>query len=196
MNNKERLLILSLVHFYSEECNFEVLMNILKKNKKHYISLRLLDWLITNYAKKNNIVYTIEKKQQPFNVFLEYKNQLKSFQKRYFDPFCRRQRVFFSNTQEIVFLKDKKECDIYRKRPDGVVTTLAQLNAFRWFIENDIIKYAANHTQKIEDDMIESEKITDHRKKNNNHDKRKILSKSAYARGYTTCNIEVVVSFN
>jgi len=39
--------------------------------------------------KKYNIVYTITKNNinKTFNIYLDYKNQLKAYSKKYFDPF-------------------------------------------------------------------------------------------------------------
>ena len=61
------------------------------------ISLRVIDHFITNYSKKNRITYNlIENNQvQIFNVNASYKSQLKAYNKKYFDPFCRRERILF-----------------------------------------------------------------------------------------------------
>ena len=83
------------------------LLEILKEENK--ISLRIIDWFVTNYSKKNNIYYTIfetptKKKTfvcennrllKQFNTYHAYKSQLKSFSKKKFDPFCRRDRITF-----------------------------------------------------------------------------------------------------
>lgn len=153
-DGKEYLLLISLKRFYSNEHNYRIILNILKENQ--FISLRLLDWLVTNYSRKNNVIYKIG--EYSFNMFLEYKNQLKSFSKKYFDPFCRRQRIFYSNSNNVEFLTNKIECELYRKRPNGIVTTLAQLNAFRWFIQNKVIEYALQYFDSIEYDMMLSDK--------------------------------------
>lgn len=103
------------------------------------ISLRLLDWLVTNYAKKHNIVYALQKGDQHvnFNMFLEYKAQLKAYSKKFFDPFCRRERVTILNS-----------------RGEEQQTTVAQLNFFRWALQNKVIDYALLHKHSIEIDML------------------------------------------
>ena len=68
------------------------------------------------------------------NVFLNYKAQLKSFSKKQFDPFCRRERISFKYNEN-----------------DSVVTTVGQLNFFKWSIENDILKYIGNNLKDIEE---------------------------------------------
>ena len=51
------LLLESLHNFYKEPYNRDKLRSILSNDKK--ISLRSIDWFITNYSKKNNIYYII-----------------------------------------------------------------------------------------------------------------------------------------
>ncbi|MFM7979984.1 MAG: hypothetical protein ACKPKO_11780, partial [Candidatus Fonsibacter sp.] len=56
---------------------------------------RVLDWFVTNYSKKNNIIYELSEdssSERYFNVFLQYKCQLKAYKKKMFDPFCRKTR--------------------------------------------------------------------------------------------------------
>ena len=54
--SKSTILLTSINNFYNEEKNRTKLMNILDKTSG--ISLRNLEWFITNYAKKNNTMYT------------------------------------------------------------------------------------------------------------------------------------------
>ena len=141
--SRRGLLITSLIRFFDIPENLEQLLNIIQG--KSNISLRLLDWFITNYAKTNNIVYTIEigevKKQ--FNVYLNYKTQLKAYSKKQFDPFQRRERIKFQ-------IKQKND-----ERKD-IITTIGQLNFFRWAIQNNIIEYAQENASLIEKDMNNS----------------------------------------
>jgi hypothetical protein len=174
--------------------------NTLNSTTTKRISLRLLNWLVTNYSKKHNIRYTLENNQS-FNIFLEYKNQLKSFSKKFFDPFRRRNRVFYTNTHDIIFLQSKLDHDLYKKRKDGIITTLAQLNAFRWFLKYKVLDYALQHLTEIEKDMITTEKIDIqqiHEKKQEKEikqeKKRRELSKNSH-KGYTMYSVYVKVSF-
>jgi flagellar biosynthetic protein FliS len=52
-------------------------------NGKSIISLRLIDWFVTNYAKRYNIGYALN--GQEFMVYLNYKNQIKAYSKKIFD---------------------------------------------------------------------------------------------------------------
>ena len=56
---KETLLHESLINFYSNKSNLDILLPIIEQ--KSNISLRILDWLVTNYSKKYNVTYDIYK---------------------------------------------------------------------------------------------------------------------------------------
>ena len=123
----------SLSKFYAVESNISILLPIVQGTSK--ISLRVLDWFVTNYCKKNNIILT-NKSGTNIIVHMDYKNQLKAYAKIYFDPFCRRDRINF----------------IYGKGHE-LLTTVGQLNFFRWAIENNIIEYTVSNMEIIEKDM-------------------------------------------
>ena len=102
----ETLLLESLHNFFSVPYNRDKLVFILSNDKK--ISLRSIDWFITNYSKKNNIYYLIyndingnptfqenNEYKNNMNVFHSYKSQLKAYSKKQFDPFCRKNRIDF-----------------------------------------------------------------------------------------------------
>lgn len=124
---KNKILLDNLDSFYHNKSNFDTLCQYIIDKK---ISLRIIDWFVTNYSKKYNIIIN-----NNFIVFLEYKSQLKAYTKKIFDPFCRRQRIIccYHNTK--------------------INTTLGQLNFFRWTIENNILEYVEQNTERIENDM-------------------------------------------
>lgn len=131
--SKVDLLMKSLSKFYAIDSNIVILLPIVQGTSK--ISLRVLDWFVTNYCKKNNIILT-NKMGSNIIVHMDYKNQLKAYAKIYFDPFCRRDRINF----------------IYGKGNE-LLTTVGQLNFFRWAIENNIIEYTVSNMEIIEKDM-------------------------------------------
>jgi hypothetical protein len=137
---KRDLLMVSLTKFFTINNNINLMLPIVTGKSK--ISLRVIDWFVTNYSKKNNINYYIQIKKngelinKQFIVYLNYKSQLKAYSKKQFDPFCRRERILF-------YHDSKKE----------LVTTVGQLNFFRWAIENDIISYIKKNLKEIESDM-------------------------------------------
>ena len=54
--NNDNLLYTSLIEFYNEDKNIEKLDEIL--NSTH-ISLRIIDWFVTNFSKKYNTHYSL-----------------------------------------------------------------------------------------------------------------------------------------
>ena len=113
------------------------------EKKKPKISLRLIYWFCTNYAKQYGTKYYITKKQKKvlFHAFIEYSNELSSETKDYFDVFCRAG----DNNENLISLEIKEN--------DVIKTTTAQLNFFRWAITNDIIPYIESNIVKIYEDM-------------------------------------------
>ena len=89
---KNDLLLENLNIFFSNKNNTDILINVL--NNKFNISLRIIDWFVTNYCKKNNIWWN--NNDARFVVYINYKLQLKAYSKKYFDPFCRRERIYFN----------------------------------------------------------------------------------------------------
>ena len=55
----ENILLDSLYKYYSDKQTMNKLLTILESNQK--ISLRIIDWFVTNYSKKNNVFYHIYK---------------------------------------------------------------------------------------------------------------------------------------
>ena len=158
--SRRGLLISSLIRFFDIPKNLDEFLTII--NGKSEISLRLLDWLITNYSKSNNVIYMINTGgvEKQFNIYLNYKTQLKAYSKKQFDPFQRRERISFT-----VDMKDGKK--------QTVITTIGQLNFFRWAIQYNIIEYAKENLKKIEKDMNNSIQM---RKGSKNRQKRKDCS--------------------
>jgi hypothetical protein len=136
------LLLLSLTNYYSKNKNIHVLKEIIESSSK--LSLRLIDWYVTNYCKQHNIVYILKKKEnnEYFNVYMNYRSQLKAFKKVLFDPFRRRDRIVF-----------------HYGEGEELSTTIGQLNFFRWAIDNDIIKHLEKNLCYVENDMINRQKI-------------------------------------
>lgn len=128
--SKTDILLTSINTFYSEEENRSKLLNILDKSSG--ISLRNLEWFITNYAKKNHISFTT-RDGKLFTVHCAYKSSLDGYSKKLFDPFCRAEKIEFT-----VPNSDTK-----------VQTTVAQLNFIKWCIKNEIIDYLIKNKEDI-----------------------------------------------
>ena len=115
-----------------------------------------------------------------FNTYYSYKSQLKSFSKKRFDPFCRRDRIKYMYGENKTF-----------------DTTVGQLNFFKWAIDNLVIDYIKQNMDDIEVDMNHSYNSIKKNKKDykNTRKQRQELSKSG-SRGLSRNNIDVVLSFN
>ena len=177
LSNRQELLLNKLNIFYTQE-NINKLLPILNGETK--VSLRIIDWFVTNYTKKNNTILYKKKKvikphsspknknenktkknkyeyiNEQVNIYLNYKSQLKAYSKKNFDPFCRRERINF-------FYNDTKH-----------ITTVGQLNFFKWALENNVIYYIQDNLEQIDKDMNISIKRNDD---NDNIKKTKVLKK-------------------
>jgi hypothetical protein len=126
--------------FYDEPKNADKFINIISGNCE--ISIRLIDHFVTKYSKFNKCTYKLneEEKEINFNVHYDYKNQLKHYQKTYFDPFSRGDRIpFFMNNT----------C---------IITTIGQLNFFKWFISKKIFDFLLEKKNEVYDDMNKKNK--------------------------------------
>ena len=194
INVKQNLLMNSLQDFFRQQSNLDIIMPIIRGDSK--ISLRVMDWFVTNYSKKNNVSYLIDSSGdiisditninngKEFVVYLDYKLQLKGYQKKQFDPFCRRNRIQF-------FYNDT----------DYITTTVGQLNFFRWTIKNSVLKYIEENLDEIEKDMNDCYKAVYSVEKNNNSGgkqsrrKRQELSISA-TKKLNKSHVKIYVSFD
>ena len=167
LSNRQELILDKLRIFYNKDTMTKLLPII---NGETKLSLRIIDWFVTNYTKKNNVMlYNKTKKlvtkkspkneqktkkakyeyvDNQFNIYLNYKRQLKAYSKKNFDPFCRRERINF-------YYDDNK----------FITTTVGQLNFFKWGIEHHVLDYIQTHLDKIDKDMNINIKRDDEDKK-------------------------------
>ena len=174
------LLLNNLLKFYEESNNMDYMLRIINGESK--ISLRIIDWFATNYAKKYYTVYEIPNTERRFKVYVDYKLKLKAYSKKRFDPFCRWDRI-------TVPYKDGKY----------IQTTIGQLNFFKWALENNVIHFIEENYSNIEKDM-NNRNSTSKRKDNvvdngKTRKKREELSISA-TKSIKKEDIEIVVKFH
>ena len=129
---KQELIISSLQKFYANRTDTNEILELLQGTSA--ISLRLIDWFVTNYARQNTTSYILN--NQEFLVYMNYKSQLKAYSKKLFDPFCRRERIMFQLPGHEPFL-----------------TTVGKLNFFRWAIEKGVLDYIKLSLTTIEKEM-------------------------------------------
>ena len=177
------LLLHNLMEFYKNEDYLETMLKIITGESK--ISLRIVDWFATNYAKKYFTLYTIQDSSgydRRFKVYVDYKLKLKAYSKKRFDPFCRWDRI-----------------SIPYKGSTHIETTIGQLNFFKWTLENNVIQYIADHYDDIEKDM-NNRNSTSKRKEvlvenTKTRKKREELSVSA-TKSIKKEKVEIVVNFH
>ena len=131
---QNNLLLNNLLKFYAQDDNMDYMLRIINGESK--ISLRIIDWFATNYAKKYYTLYSIHNTGRRFKVYVDYKLKLKAYSKKRFDPFCRWDRI------NVPYKDDKY-----------IQTTIGQLNFFKWALENDVIRYIEENYANIEKDM-------------------------------------------
>jgi hypothetical protein len=168
--------------FYKNETYLSRMLKIITGESK--ISLRIVDWFATNYAKKNYTLYDMINKHGDnvrFKVYFDYKLKLKAYSKKRFDPFCRWERI-----------------SIPYKDGTCIETTIGQLNFFKWALENKVVNYIEEHYDVIEKDM-NNRNSTSKRKENVDNSKtrkkREELSISA-TKSIKKEDVEIVVKFH
>jgi hypothetical protein len=138
---KKRTRLEKIHEYYDETCLRDVLLPVITKQDR--LSLRALDWLVTNYSKKVPIVYNAKPPDCPevvVNVYRSYKSWLWNHKRKNFDPFRRGKRIFFEL--------------------DDVIheSTVGQLNFFFWASRYGVLHYARQHIVAIEKDQAEATK--------------------------------------
>lgn len=124
------------------------------------LSLRLIDWFLTHYSKDactsywnddktHELIETLGPDQTSenltkFNLHMEYRAQLQSYTKMFFDPFRRYERISFVLETSPTLV--------------SIETTVGQLNFFRWALENNVLEYITKHLADIEDCMASFQK--------------------------------------
>jgi len=159
-DNQRQFRYYKIINKFFRKCDpdmVEKMVKIINKDKSaekdndgvNCISLRVLEWVVTKCSKKNVDIQIDDKEY--FSINIMYKAQLKSYKKKNFDPFRR----------------DRKFCYNYDKKDPSktVVTTLGQLNFFKWAISNKIIECVEKHYPTIIETMNKSNKEDKLRKK-------------------------------
>jgi hypothetical protein len=152
IQSKEQWVLHRLEGFYGNTDHFRRIEEVL--SGKSRLSLRLLDWFVTNYSKKYNVSY-MTKSNRHVIVYLVYKSHLKAYNKKMFDPFCRWKRIQFR----------------------GLDTTVGQLNFFEWAIQDEVLDYLDANYDEIHADMEAYSQVI--QPKDGERRKRHELSRSA-----------------
>ena len=148
MISQQDWLLSELLHFYKNKEYLEIVKKIVnreftvcpsssmvnEKTKGKKVSIRIVNWFVTNYAKQHFTVY--ENEGERFFVWTRFRSAEDGYSKEMFDPYCRKDRIIipYDETTQIV-------------------TTIGQLNFFKWAIVNKVIDYIVAHYEDITRDM-------------------------------------------
>lgn len=193
LHTQNDLLLNNLISFYKDPLHLQYLLNAVHGTS--HVSLRIVDWFVTNYAKKYYTIYEVNGNR--FKVYNDYKLKLKAYSKKRFDPFCRWERIQLPYETGVL------------------ETTIGQLNFFKWAIENRILQYIEDNYTCIETDMntrntsskrrnatadsISSTESTDSNNKevSNNKTRKKREELSVLAcKGFRRETVKIVVKFS
>jgi hypothetical protein len=141
MYTQPEWLLSTLLEFYQNRDYLDILKRIINReylvnNKK--LSIRIVNWFVTNYAKQHFTFYEIpnEKETKRFFVWTSYKSTEDSYSKQMFDPYCRQERILIPYDET-----------------NRIETTIGQLHFFKWAILNKVLDYIVDHFEAIERDM-------------------------------------------
>lgn len=172
-----------LLAYYDKGDNLQRMLSIINGESK--ISLRIVDWFVTNYAKEFWTTYDVvgsDGNARRFKVFKEYKQMLNSYSKMRFDPFCRWDREYLPYGSH------------------SIQTTIGQMNFFKWALEHKIVDYIEDNYEEIRADM-NSRNSTSKRKQqpidsnNKTRKKRQELSICA-SKSIKKENVKITVRFD
>ncbi|CAN0300533.1 unnamed protein product [Ectocarpus sp. 6 AP-2014] len=131
-------LLESILAWYNEdESNVRSFVEVVKR--KNGMSLRVIDWLVTNFSKIHSVVINAQS-GIPVDLNRDYQKNLVAYNKKNMDPFARRNKIKIS-----MFGKEERS------------STVGQLNFLRWYYKNGINVYLNKHRDMVEHDMKENE---------------------------------------
>jgi hypothetical protein len=127
------------------------------------VTLSLVDWFCINYSRHEGVSYPTSREKE-FMVNLEYRKNLSASLRPFFDVYCRGDRILIEyvdndcniqvknpNSTEIQW-DNKKQVGVRMVGEDKmvyIITTVGQLNFFKWAIINMVIDYCEKNARKI-----------------------------------------------
>ena len=114
------------------------LLSDIQQHKVQNLSLRHVDWMVTNYCKTTTDFQKLPPRwtgdthlTRMHDIYLEWR---RNFKRIVFDPFCRTGGIIFENIGDGI---------------NDVPTTVAQLNFFFFFVETGLQDYMKQNLDKI-----------------------------------------------
>jgi hypothetical protein len=138
MISQQDWLLSELLEFYKNRDYLDILKKIINRefiiHKSKKVSIRIVNWFVTNYAKQHFTVYELEKER--FFVWTRFRSAEDGYSKDLFDPYCRKDRIMIPYDETT-----------------NIITTIGQLNFFKWAIVNKVVDYIIEHYDAITQDM-------------------------------------------
>lgn len=139
MISQQDWLLMELLEFYKNKEYLEIVKKIVNRefviSKSKKISIRIVNWFVTNYAKQYFTVYESAEKER-FFVWTRFRSAEDGYSKEMFDPYSRKDRIIIPYDETT-----------------KLITTIGQLNFFKWAILNKVIDYIIDHYDDITSDM-------------------------------------------
>ncbi len=133
LSGSDKVLLESILEWYNEDKdNVTNFLDIVKR--KSGMSLRVIDWLVTNFSKTNSVDINCNGTFKDLNR--DYQKNLSAFNKRNMDPFARRNKI-----KVVIYNGEERS------------TTVGQLNFFRWFYKNNVNLYLKENRHIVESHM-------------------------------------------
>ena len=139
MISQQDWLLRELLEFYKNRDYLEIVKKIVNREfiigKSKKVSIRIVNWFVTNYAKQYFTVYDSSEKER-FFVWTRFRSAEDGYSKEMFDPYSRKDRIIIPYDETT-----------------KLITTIGQLNFFKWAILNKVIDYIIEHYDDITNDM-------------------------------------------
>ena len=150
-------LMMKIEAFFSNAQNMGKLLPFLRNKTK--ISRRFIEWFISVYAMENNVVWVLNDSEY-FDVYLDYQAQMDEYTKQRFDPFGRKWRK--KKRKDGTYVQVYHGIHFYYSDDEYIVTTVAQLNFFKWFIEKSVLDYLIDNYEELlkQKELYQSKKKT------------------------------------
>lgn len=139
----ENDMIVKLIKFFSNRKYLnEVIGIVLSDQKEDKISIRLIDYFVTNYTKviPVKLMIKIRKVVTEIDIFDSYQQHLKEKSKDYFDPFQRKNKIDYCYINEL-------------NERISFSTSIGQLNFFKWAIQYGVVSYVRKNKVEINEHM-------------------------------------------
>jgi hypothetical protein len=141
MISQQDWLLSELLDFYKNREYLDILKKIINRefiiHKSKKVSIRIVNWFVTNYAKQHFTVYELSAStNERFFVWTRFRSAEDGYSKDLFDPYCRKDRIMIPYDENT-----------------NIITTIGQLNFFKWAILNKVVDYIVENYDAITQDM-------------------------------------------